>query len=306
MHRRFIQGFICGVAITALLFGTSFLLHKNSKETQTITHLQISKIPLRKSIVEVFYPKGNATLEKVAEQTLDILIKEYELVEKILEIPMHKILSYQTYGLVFCEDVDDIFLKYTNSDGVALVNGVLCYPVVGEMRVPFRDPKTRLRLVYTIPKNLVKGILKEKLNLKEDAFWFAEGVGGYIGFLCWQKLDKYAFFNYEYPRVLKLYADTNPKPKTINLTNYKTFKEAEYLFYPASIFVIIDLVNRYGRGIIAKIIDELEKSKNKIGSEDIIQVIKELKGEDITPDLKAVCLEKTEKRFKLLKSKLLP
>ncbi|MEW6096086.1 MAG: hypothetical protein AB1567_06135 [bacterium] len=306
MHKEFIQGVICGVIATTLLLGISSLVYKKSKENenQTITHLQISKEPLKKSIVEIFYPKGNTTQEKLAERILEILVKEYELIEKVLEIPLHKILSYQTYGLVFCEDIDDIFLKYTN-EGLASIDGVLCYPVVGEVGFPFRDPKTRFRVVYNIPKELVKGILKGRLNLKDDALWFAEGIGGYIGFLCWQELDRHAFFNYEYPRVLKLSSKINPKPDTIDLTDYQTFKEAEYLFYPASIFIIIDLVTRYGRGIIAKTIFKLEKTKDRIGSEEIAQTIKELKDEDILPRLKAVSLKKTEERFKLLESKLL-
>jgi hypothetical protein len=307
MHQEFIRGLICGAIVTTLLFGISFLVHKKPKENknQTITHLQISKEPLKKGIVEIFYPKGNTTQQKLAIRILDILVKEYELVEKVLEIPLHKILSYQTYGLVFCEDIDDIFLKYTNQ-GLASVDGVLCYPVVGEVGFPFSDPKTRLRLVYNLPKELVKGILIQRLKLKEDAYWFAEGIGGYIGFLCWQRLDRYAFFNYEYPRVLKLYDKINSKPDTIDLTDYEIFKEAEYVSSYASIFIIIDLVKRHGRGIIAKSIFKLEKNKNEVSSSDIAQAIKELVDEDILSKLKAVSLKNVEKRFKLLESKLLP
>lgn len=304
MQKGFIHGLICGVSATMLLFGISFLGHKTSKENKnlTITHIQISKEPLKKGIVEVFYPKGNTTQEKLANQILDILVKEYELVEKVLEIPLHNLLSYQTYGLVFCEDIDDIFLKYTN-EGVACVTGVVCYPVVGEVGFPFRDPKTRFRLVYTLPKEFVKGILIQRLNLKEDAYWFAEGIGGYIGFLCWQKFDRYAFFNYEYPRMLKLYTDKNPNQELIDITDYTTFKD---IYYPACIFIITDLVSHYGRGIIAKSIFKLEKIKNKVGSKEIAQVIKELTGRDIISGLNQVSLKKVEKRFKLLESKLLP
>lgn len=298
MHRKFIHGFICGLIATTLLFGISFLIPKTPGENKTITHLQISKEPLKKGIVEVFYPKENTTQEKLANRILGVLVKEYTLIEKVLEIPQEKILAYQTYGLVFCEDIDDMFLKSTHQ-GLASVNGVMCYPVVGEVGFPFRCPKTRFRLVHNIPKELVKSILKEKLNLKDDTLWFAEGVGGYIGFLCWQEIDKAAFFNYEYPRVLKL----NPEQELIDLTEDRPFTEfSDY----ASIFIIIDLVKRHGRGIITKTISKLEKSKNKIGSEEIAQAIKELTGQDILLGLKAVSVKKVEERFKLLKANLLP
>ncbi len=322
MRREFIHGFICGLIATTLLFGISFLIPKTPRENKTITHLQIAKEPLKKGIVEVFYPKENTAQEKLANRILEILVKECALIEKVLEMPQDKILAYQTYGLVFCEDVDDNFLKYTNQ-GLASVDGVLCYPVVNEIGFPFRDPKTRFRLVHSIPKEIVKSILKERLNLKNDAFWFAEGVGGYIAFLCWQELDKSAFFNYEYPRVLKLSSTfgkpqlvedlspnkfglpmkKNPEQELIDLTEDKVF--SEFSCY-ASIFIIIDLVKRYGRGIIAKTISKLEKSKNKIGSEEIAQTIKELTGQDIFLGLKAVSVKKVEERIKLLKANLLP
>jgi len=302
MNREFLQGIILGIIGTTLFFGISFLVGERPRENEkkTITHLQISKEPLKKGIAEVFYPKENTTLEKLAKRILEILVKEYELVEKVLEIPPAEILSYQTYGLVFCEDIDDLFLKYT-TQGLASVDGVLCYPVVGEVGFPFRDPKTRFRLVYNLPKELVKGILKERLNLKDDAFWFVEGIGGYIGFLCWQELDKYAFFNYEYPRVFNL----NPKQDTIDLTDYDTFKKCEYLYSYTATFIIIDLVKNYGPGIIAKIIRKLEKDKGKIGSQEIAQEIKELTNRDIFSGLKMISVDKVEERIKLLKSRLL-
>ncbi|MEW6621482.1 MAG: hypothetical protein AB1422_19470 [bacterium] len=303
MHKKFILGFICGIIVGVLPLGIKFWLHKEA-EQPSFTHLQISKEPLKKGIVEIFYPEENATQKKLAHQILEILVKEYEMIEKVLEIPQENLLSYQPYGLVFCEDIDDIFLKYTNK-GLVLVDGILCYPVVAETIFPFRESKTRLRLVYTLPKELVKGIIKEKLKLKEDGVWFAEGIGGYIGFLCWQRFDRYAFFNYEYPRILKLYANKKPGQETIDLTDYQISKELEYFYTPASTFIIIDLVNRHGRGIVAKIISKLTTSNNKIGSKEIAQTIKELTGDDILSGLKVVSLEKVEERFKSLKLKLL-
>jgi len=302
MGRELIQGFIWGIIVTTLFFGISFLVCEKPRENEkkTVTHLQISKEPLKKSVIEVFYPKENITLEKLANRILEILVKEYELVEKVLEIPPEEILSYQVYGLVFCEDIDDVFLKYTNQ-GLASVDGILCYPVVGEVGFPFRDPKTRFRLVYNLPKELVKGILKERLNLKDDALWLAEGIAGYIGFLCWQEIDKYAFFNYEYPRVVNI----DPKQDTIDLTDYDTFKKSAYFYSYAATFIIIDLVKNYGRGIIAKIISKLEKDNGKIGSEEVSQHIKELTDKDILLGLKVISLNKVAERVKLLKSRLL-
>lgn len=303
MSREFIQGFIGGIIVTTLFFGISFLIWEKPKENekQTITHLQISKEPLKKGIVEVFYPKENKTLEKLAHRILEILVKEYELIEKILEIPQDKILSYQTYGLVFCEDTDDVFLKYTNQ-GLALVDGILCYPVVGEVGFPFRDPKTRCRLVYNLPKELIKGILNERLKVKDSAFWLVEGIAGYIGFLCWQEFDKYAFFNYEYPRVLN---NLNPNQETIDITVEETFKKFEDFYSYTATFIIIDLVKNHGREIIAKIIRKLEKDKGKIGAEEVAQHIKELTGKDIFSELKVISSNKVAERFKLLKSRLL-
>lgn len=295
MRKEFIQGFISGICVITLLVGISFLIHPKENKTKTFTHLQISKEPLKKGIAEVFYPTGNVGQEKLSTRILEILTQEYELIEKVLGIPPDKILAYQTYGLVFCEDIDDEFLKYTNQ-GLVSIDGVLCYPVVNEVGFPFRDAKTRLRLVYNLPKEVVKGILKERLNLEDDALWFAEGVGGYIGFLCWQKFDTYAFFNYEYPRVLNL----NPTQEILDLTNYESFKE--FSCY-ASIFIIIDLIKHYGQSIIVKIISKLEKDKQKIGSEEITQSIKELTGQDIQSGLKSVAVERVEERFKLLKAK---
>ncbi|MFH1563187.1 MAG: hypothetical protein ABIF11_07215 [Nitrospirota bacterium] len=322
MRKEFIQGLLCGVVATTLFFGISSLIHKEPEENKkTITHIQMVKEPLKKGIAEVFYPEGNETQNRLADKILDILVKEYELVSKVLEIPEDKILSYQTYGLVFCEDieaclVDDMFLKYTH-DGLILVDGVQCYPVVGETGFPFRAPKTRFRLVHSLPQELVKGILSEKLKVEDSGRWFIEGVGGYIGFLCWQRFDKSAFFNYEYPRVLKLFdkAQQRGEPPTIDLTatrqaSSETFKEDDLLGC-ASTFIIIDLVNRYGRGIIAKSISKLAEtrqasSKEKIGAEEIAGVINELTGADILPGLKVVSVKRVEERFKLLKTKLLP
>lgn len=122
-----------------------------------------------------------------------------------------------------------------------------------------------------------------------------------MGFLCWQRFDKYAFFNYEYPRVLKLFDGTK---SVIDLTDYNTFKENDLSCYAAT-FIIIDLVNRYGRGIIAKSISKLAESKKKVGAEEIANVIKEITGADILPGLKVVSVERVEERFKLLKAKLL-
>lgn len=303
MHKEIVQGFILGIIVTTLFFGISFLIGERPKENekQSLTHLQISKEPLKKGIVEVFYPKENKTLEKLAHPILEILVKEYELVEKILEIPQDKILSYQTYGLVFCEDIDDVFLKYTNQ-GLALVDGILCYPVVGEVGFPFRDPKTRCRMVYNLPKELVKSILKERLKVKDNVLWLVEGIAGYIGFLCWQELDKYAFFNYEYPRVLN---NLNPRQETIDITDDETFKKFEDFYSYTATFIIIDLVKSHGQGIISKIIRQLEKNNGKIGSEEVAQVIKELTTKDILSKLKVISLNKVAKRFKLLKSRLL-
>lgn len=303
MSREFIQGFIGGIIVTTLFFGISFLICENPKEDkrEAITHLQISKAPLKKGIVEVFYPKENKTLEKLAQRILEILVKEYELVEKILEIPQDKILAYQTYGLVFCEDIDDVSLKYINQ-GLTSVDGILCYPVVGEVGFPFRDPKMRCRLVYNLPKELVKSILQERLKVKDSALWLVEGIAGYIGFLCWQEFDKYAFFNYEYPRLLN---NLGPKQETIDLIDNETFKKFEDLYSYTATFIIIDLVKSHGRGIIAKIIRELEKDKGKIGAAEVTQHIKDLTGKDIFSGLKVISLNKVEERVKLLKSRLL-
>lgn len=295
MSKEFIQGVICGLVVAGLVFG--MIIHSKETKTKTFTHLQISKEPLRKGIAEVFYPKENVNQKKIATKILEILAQEYELIEKVLQIPLDKILSYQIYGLVFCDDIDDVVLKYTNQ-GLVSIDGVWCYPVVGEVGFPFRDPKTRLRLVYNFPKETVKNILKEKLNLADDALWFTEGIGGYIGFLCWQKFDTYAFFNYEYPKILNL----NSTQEIIDLTNYESFNE--FSSY-ASIFIIIDLIKHHNQEIIVKIISELEKDYGKVGSEEIAQVIKNLTGMDILPGLKTVSVEKIEDRFKLLKSRLL-
>ena len=152
MRKEFIQGLLCGVVATTLFFGISSLIHREPPENKkNITHIQMVKKPLKKGIAEVFYPQENETQSRLANKILDVLVKEYELVAKVLEIPEDKILSYQTYGLVFCEDIDDMTLKYTHN-GLTLVNGVQCYPVVGEAGFPFRDPKTRFRLAHSLPQ----------------------------------------------------------------------------------------------------------------------------------------------------------
>lgn len=142
MRKEFIQGFIYGVVATTLFFGIGSLINREPKKEnkKNITHIQMVKKPLKKGIAEVFYSEGNETQGKLANKILDVLVKEYELVAKVIEIPEDKILSYQTYGLVFCEDIDDMFLKYTHN-GLTLVDGVQCYPVVGETDFHFETQR---------------------------------------------------------------------------------------------------------------------------------------------------------------------
>lgn len=311
IKREVVISFVSGMLFMGLIIGIGFWIKKPSQQ-EHFTHEEIKKSVIKNGIAEIFYPVGNIQQERLAKRVAKIIDKEYGVICQVLELKQEEILSSQTYGFVFCESFDDTVLSRLK-DGLISIDGVLCWPIVSENSFPFKDPVLRFRLYCTLPAQAVKGIIEKRLKIdKNSASWFIEGISGYIGFTCWQALDKSSFFDYEYTKGINLYKEYQEKggTQTLNLLNYSSFDEqgdfAAYIFSYASTFLMIDLVTKYSSRIIPETLNRLSKEKGKIKGITIVKAIESLTGENIIQQLENIPVKDTQQRFEMLKKRLLP
>lgn len=314
IKREVVISFVSGMLFMGLIVGIGFWIKKTSHQ-EHFTHEELKKSVIKDGIAELFYPVGNIQQERLARRVAKIIDKEYVAICQVLELKQEEILFSQTYGFVFCESFDDPVLSKLRN-GLISIDGILCWPIVSENSFPFKDPVLRFQLYCKLPTQAVKGIIEKRFEIdKNSASWFIKGISGYIGFACWQALDKSSFFNYEYPKGINLYKEfiskkQNGGTQTLNLLNRSSFNEqenfADYIFSYASTFLMIDLVTKYSSRIIPETLNRLAKEKGKIKGITIVKAIESLTNENITKQLENILVKDTQERFEMLKKRLLP
>lgn len=295
---------MAGGILVGFILGLLLWIKTSPQPLRHFTHLELDKDVVKQGVVEVFYPTANTEEKRLAEQICRIVAQEYDLISQALGLKQEDILSFQPYSLVICDNFDDPLLTKLK-DGLISIDTVLCWPVVSERGLPFKDTAFRFRLCYTLPAELCRGIIETKLKLdKNSTHWFVRGVSGYVAFLCWQAVDRKGFFNYEYTRVLSLYEKDKVEERRISLLDRNSFASLglleEPIFCSASTFLMIDLVKKHGQEIIPAILNRLTKVKGKIEGIEIVKIIESLTGERLVVD---ISVQETQARFKGLKEK---
>jgi hypothetical protein len=301
INRDFIVGFIAGVLLI-LSIGGLWLVNQQdiSGRIKSVTHTQINKTPLKMDILEVFYPEDNPIQEQLAQKTLNIMSWECKRIRRLFEVTPQEMLSGGIYGFVFCDTWRDPFLKLLKDNDVGIVDNIICWAVVCEWDWPFDSPRDIYYLYCVFPYNMAYEVLKYVLTWDKTAVWFINGLCSYASAICWQRLNKQAYFDYEYELAKEFFSQTGYPSEIIDLsTNIPERKEYLFTFYPAEVYFIVDLTREYGEEIIPFLISRFRGEK--ITSKKIVAVIEEITGERISITIPK---DKVIARFNDLKRRL--
>ncbi|MBI4777750.1 hypothetical protein HY792_02345 [Candidatus Desantisbacteria bacterium] len=305
----FIPGFIVGMLLIGMIMGLYISVHPPKKRTiKSVTHLKINKVSLKEDIHEVFYPEGNAEQQKIASETVKKMSLECKKIQALFNISSQEMLTGQMYGFVFCPVWrNDPFIETIKDDKWLIVDNVTCWPIVCEWGWPFQNPDNRYYLHCLFPYYTAQEVLKKSIPHDETAQWFIDGLCGYASAICWQQFDRKAYMNYEYDRGVVFFDHNGYATATINLLDPGHIKEGakEFVFLPAETFFIIDLVKKHKTKVIPLIISKLSASKTKpITGEEVLLVIKEITGEDMSTRAKSISRDEVLGRFGELGKKM--
>ena len=224
------------------------------------THLEIGTGVLEKDSVKVFYRLFSPAQKSLAGQSLEIIYTEYEICSDLLNLPIENLFPL---SFVFCKSDGDIFciILAKIEKSFAYVDGVLCWSIVGEESIPFKDPINGYMLCHVLPHEVVDSTIVEKGMDRIYGAWFTEGVAEYAKLMCAQATDHLNnsyWLNMIEEGLIDL---SKQEERIVNLSNRSTFagfgapgSEDEYVFYIGSLTYIYDLVDKFGDEFISDVI----------------------------------------------------
>ena len=254
------------------------------RDAKHVTHSEVGLSVLKKDTVQVFYKNGSISQQALAEQCLDIIYEEYEICSAILGLPVEKLNSC---SLVFCENHDDPYIKIC--DWFSYVDGVQCWPIIGEDNLIFKEPINVYLLYQMLPHEISDTTMINKINPVRGG-WFVEGVSDYIKLNCtkyFNQLNNSFWLDQIYQRLENL---SSQEERIVDLSNRLSFEGYgwpgsvdEAVFYVGSLVYVKYLVDNYGDDFIPAVASNISITYKKLRD-----VIEESTGYDIDDSIKNV------------------
>ena len=174
------------IVITATLIiiigGLSGCIQRSGKH---VTHLGVATGVLEIDSVKVFYRLLSPTQKSLAQQGLDIIYTQYEICSEIMNLSIEDLFPC---SMVFCKSRLDPYIL--RCGWFAYIDGVLCWPIIGEKSMQFKKPLNEWMLYYLLPHEIVDISLRERDMDPVYGGWFIEGTAEYASLMCANVTDQ--------------------------------------------------------------------------------------------------------------------
>lgn len=281
-----------------IIGGISGCIQKSGKH---VTHLGVATGVLEKDSVKVFYRLFSPTQKSLAQQGLDIIYTQYEICSEIMNLSIENLFPC---SMVFCKSRLDPYIL--RCEWFAYVDGVLCWPIIGEKSMEFKSSINGWMLYHLLPHEIVDISLRERDIDPVYGGWFIEGVGEYARLMCANttgQLNGSFFLNIINKQLESL---SEQEERIVDLSNRSSFagfgapgSEDEHVFYVGSLTYIYDLADKYGVQFISEVV-----ANNCTSYEDIRSSIENSTGCNISDSIKNVLVGWIKQRYILILEEL--
>lgn len=249
---------------------------------EEVSHQEVELSVIEKDGIKVFYTSSSPKQKSLAESCAAIIEREYQITADILGLPQKEL---NPCSLVFCDGDSDPYV--VKCEWFSFVDGVQCWPVIGESSLPLEKPMNGYLLYHLLPHEIADTTLRERGVDPVSGAWLIEGTGDYVMLECAKELgglDNTYWLN----SVKRDIADlSKQEERIVDLSNRSSFEgfgapfsADQAIFYVGSLVVVQELVNRYGEGIISEIV-----AANCKTTDEICDVIKKTTGDDFREEL---------------------
>jgi hypothetical protein len=283
------------IIITA---GLSGCIDRSGKH---VTHLGVGLGVLEEDGIKVFYRRTSPIQKSLAEQSLNIIIKQYEICSDVTNLSYEELFPC---SMVFCKSRLDPYIL--RCQWYAYVDGILCWPVIGEKTMEFEKPINEWMLYHLLPHEIIDITLRERRMDYVYSAWFIEGVAEYTSLTCANETDQLnaTFFLNRVEQALVCFSEQ--EERIVDLSNRSSFEgfgapgsEDEYIFYVGSLVYVKNLTNNYGDEFIEDVFAENCKSYEEVRS-----CIENSTGYNISDSIKSVSVGWIKEQYILLLDEL--
>ena len=300
-NKEFKKCLVVGIVVVILLtvFGFSGCVRQIGYKH--VTHLGVGLSVLEKDSVKDFYRARSATQKALAEQCLDIIYKEYEICSDTLNLPIQKL---NPCSLVFCKSNFDLYV--VRCHWFSYVDGVQCWPIIGEDNLTFKKPINVYLLYQMLPHEISDTTLRRRGVNPNYGGWFIEGVSEYIMLNCTKFYDQLNNSFWLNMIDMQLTSLSDQEERIVDLSDRSSFAgygapgSADcWVFYVGSLAYVNYLVDEYGDDFISDVV-----ANNCKSYEEIRSVIENSTGYNIDDSIKNVSVGWIKEQYILLLQEL--
>jgi len=238
--------------------------------------------------VRVFWTDSSEEQKELAAEALPIIEETHATVAEYLGLKMEDI---NRCSLVFCDSPSDPYI--TECEWFSYVDGIQCWPVIGESSLHFKEELNSYLLFSLLPHELSDTTLRAKDVDPVYGGWIIEGISDYIALKFAAEHGKIDSFVLEGDFAKELEALEGQRDRVVDLSNRSSFEgfgapgsEDMVVFYTGSLVAVKKLVDEFGIEIVPRFVKTGARTKD-----EIYAALLDITGRDVKDELRVTAGE---------------